>query len=148
MINYIDQNEVRNSELLEELDSINMSINITYIVALSVFLTFLFVQSEQSRVLDQLEGVPGAENRPKLSHLPILSNKLLILTLIIAIKNNLESLNNLLNLEDSEKNRRDIIVAKKALLASILAFIASLLSYENLTNPIDTIIFPFEDLPL
>lgn len=148
MINYIDQNEVRNSELLEELDSINMSISVTYIVALSVFLSFLFVQSEKSRVIDQLEGIPGAENRPKLSHLPILSNKLLILTLIISIKNNLKSLNTLLTLDDSEKNIIDIEIAKKALLASILAFIASLLVYENLLNPIDTIIVPFEDLPL
>ena len=86
MINYIDENEVQNSDLIKELESINLSINVTYIVALSVLLSFLFLQSEKTRVIDQLNGVPFAENRPKLNYLPKLSNKLLILTLVIAVK--------------------------------------------------------------
>ncbi|HEY5525089.1 MAG TPA: hypothetical protein VIK26_07085, partial [Clostridium sp.] len=120
MIKYIDENEVQNSELMKELEGINVSLIATYIVGLSVFLTFLFLKSEKARVTDELKGVPFAEDRPKLSHLPILSNEFLILGLAIAIKTNLEDLNNLLSLKDSEQNRRDIKASKNSLLASVL----------------------------
>lgn len=144
MVNYIDENEVQNSELIKELESINLSITVTYIVALSVLLSFLFFKSEKTRVIDQLNGIPYAENRQKLSYLPKLSNKLLILTLIIAVKSNLEVLSTLSSLEDSEKNRRDIKVANDALLASILGLVAAIIVYQTLTNTPDTVIFPFD----
>jgi len=148
MINYIDENEVKNSELMKELDGLNMSIAVLYIVAISVLLTFMFLKSEKIRVTDQINDIPNAENRPKLNYLPKLSNKLVILTLAISIKNNLVSLNTLLTLDDSERNRKDIKAAKNALIASVLGFIAALLVYENLSNEIDTIISGLKGLPI
>lgn len=148
MINYIDENEVPNSQLLKELEALNTSLIATYTVALSVFSNFLFSQSEKTRIMDQLNGIPGAENRPRLSHLPILSSKLLILTLIITIKANLDALNDLLALESSEENKRAIKVSKDALLATVLALISALIVYDALLNSPDTIILPFETFPI
>ena len=134
MIKYIDENEVQNSELMKELEGINVSLIATYIVGLSVFLTFLFLKSETARVTDELKGVPFAEDRPKLSYLPIYSNELLILALVIAIKSNFESLNILLSLKDSEQNRRDIQASKNSLVASVLGLISAGIVYVNLSN--------------
>jgi hypothetical protein len=148
MIDYIDKNEVQNSELMKELESINRSINVSYIVGLSVLLSFLFLQSEKTRVTDQLNGIPNAESRPKLNYLPVLSNKLLILTLVIAIKSNIESLNSLLNLEDTEENRSAIKAAINTLLASVLGFIAALIVYDTLSNTPDETIVPVEPVTI
>jgi len=148
MGNYIDDNKVQNSELIKELDALNMSTNVTYIVAISVFLTYLFLRSEKTRVKDEINGVPDSENRAKLNYLPLLSNELIILTLLIAIKNNLESLNTFLSIEDSEQNRKDINLAKETLLASILGFTAAIIVYKTLSNAPNIIISPLSPFPI
>ncbi|PRR81447.1 hypothetical protein [Clostridium vincentii] len=134
MKDYIDENEIQNSKLLKKLEGINLSTNITYIVGLSVFLTFLFLKSEKTRVIDQLNDVPFAENREKLDHVPIMSNKLLILALAIAIKANLESLSTLLSLNNSEQNTLDIKASRNSLIASILGFVSAIIVFINLSN--------------
>ena len=130
MIKYIDENDAPNPELMKELESLNISINTSYIFLLSILINFQFLYSEKARVIAEINGT----TLPSLNHLPILSNKLLILALAIAIKTNLEDLNNLLSLKDSEQNRRDIKASKNSLLASVLGFISAGIAYVNLSN--------------
>jgi hypothetical protein len=127
----INENDAPNPELMKQLESLNISINTAYIFLLSILINIQFLYSEKARVITEINGT----TLPSLNHLPILSNRLLILGLAIAIKTNLEDLNNLLSLEDSEENRTAIEISKHSLLSSVLGYIAAGISHGNLLAP-------------
>lgn len=131
MKNYINENDVLNPKLMKELESLNISINTAYIFLLSILINIQFLYSEKARVITEINGT----TLPSLNHLPILSNRLLILGLAISIKTNLEDLNNLLSLEDSEENRTAIKNSKDSLLSSVLGYIAAGISNGTLLSP-------------
>ncbi|ACD52318.1 UNVERIFIED_ORG: hypothetical protein B2H98_11300 [Clostridium botulinum] len=122
------------SQLIQQLQTLNLSIGTIYVILIAIFLNLEYVYGERLKLLDQLNGTKYSENQSDKGDNPEISNRMFLYATAIFLLINWKNLQQVLATDDNSetglKNKRK---AYNSFLASLLIFIATLINRNNFT---------------
>lgn len=119
-------------ELLKQLDTLNLSISMLYVVILALFLNLHYIYWEKARLLDAINGTNCSELLPDYTDAPRIAAKLFLFATGVFLGINIDNLNTQLAVEGSRRDETEIRRAETRVISSFLTFIASGLNHNNL----------------
>ena len=128
-------NEAQNNsetiyELYEQLGIINLSIDTIFVIVAAISLNIKFLMWSKVGILDKINNTKNAEEIGDLSELPKVANLMYIYATGIFLLINYSNFQNVSSLKETTK--RQECKAWKAFLSSLLIFIATGLTKDNL----------------
>ena len=121
-----------NSELIQQLQTLNLSIGTIYVILIAIFLNLEYVYGERLKILDALNGTKCSENQTDKGDNPRISNRLFLYATAIFLIINWQGLQKVSQSNDNTiegiKNKKR---AYNSFFASLLIFIATLISGNN-----------------
>lgn len=120
------------SELIRQLNVLNLSINTIYIIVLAIFMNINYLYDSKGRLLDEINGTNYMENAPDVSDAPRIANKLFLYATGVFLKINFDQLQVVSSVTGEDRDEEAIMNANNNLLSSLLIFIATGISHNTL----------------
>lgn len=123
----------RDSEIMElyrQLGILNLSLDTVYVIVIAILLNIEFIKWSIIGTLDKINNTKNAEKIGDLSEVPKMSNLMFIYATGIFLLINFSAFKNSVSSEETAK--REKCKAWKAFLSSLLIFIATGLTRDNL----------------
>lgn len=121
-----------NAELMKQLGVLNLSLNTLYVILLAVILNINFVKYERAKLLDQINKTNLSKNLPDLSDTPRVTNIMFLYSTGVFLDINYNAFKEVSSVKGKNRNPKAIRRAWKSLLSTILTFIATAISRDNL----------------
>lgn len=118
------------NDLYRQLYILNLSLETIYIVIIAIFLNIEFIKWSRIKILDSINNTKNLEKVGDLSDYPKISNLIYIYVTGVFLLINYSEFQNISSLEESTKKER--CKGFKAFLSSLLIFIATGLTKDNL----------------
>ena len=128
--NKAQRNSQTVNELYEQLGILNLSIDTIFVIVIAISLNIKFLIWSKIGVLDKINNTKNAEKIGDLSELPKVANLMYIYATGIFLLINYSQLQNISSLKETTK--RQECKAWKAFLSSLLIFISTGLTRDNL----------------
>lgn len=123
---------ISNDELLKQLDILNLSYNTLHVILLAVTLNINYVKWERARLLDEINKTDLSKRLPDLSDTPRITNMMFLYTSGVFLDINYNEYKKVSNVKGKNRSLRAIKRAWKSFLSSLLVFIATTISRDNL----------------
>lgn len=121
-----------NAELMKQLDILNLSLSTLYVILLAVILNIDFVKYERIKLLDQINKTNLSKGLPDLSDIPRITNIMFLYSTGVFLDINYNAFKDVSSVRGKNRNPKAIRRAWKSLLSTILTFIATAISRDNL----------------
>ncbi|WP_368244048.1 hypothetical protein [Clostridium tertium] len=119
-------------ELLSQLGTLNLSIDTVYIIVLATLLNLYYLYSLRAGVSDQLFNTNESENFIDTKNFPRITNAMFLYSTGVFLNINYKGLEDARRVSRETNDKRAVIRAWKAFLSSLLIFIATAISRDNL----------------
>lgn len=119
-------------ELLSQLGTLNLSIDTVYIIVLATLLNLYYLYSLRAGVSDQLFNTNESENFIDTKNFPRITNAMFLYSTGVFLNINYRGLEEARRASRETNDKRAVIRAWKSFLASLLIFIATAISRDNL----------------
>lgn len=119
-------------ELFEELGTINLSIDLVTIIVIATILNLYYVHSLKEQILDELFNTNCKENFIDTTKFPIITNTMFLITTGMFLILNYTILQENKCKHKNDFNNKEVISSYKSFLATLFAFIAVIISRDNL----------------
>lgn len=125
----INNDQIPDSELLKQLNILNISYNGLLMILFAIFLNIQYVGGERTKVLDKLNNTNISECLPDLNDLRKISNEIFLFVTTIFLFINYDGYETALENEASPKEQR---IAFKSFISTFLVLVATSISKTNL----------------
>ena len=119
-------------ELISQLGTLNLSIDTLYIIILATLLNLYYLYSLRAGVSDQLFDTNESENFIDTKNFPRITNAMFLYSTGVFLNINYRGLEEARRASRETNDKRAVIRAWKSFLASLLIFIATAISRDNL----------------
>ncbi|MBS6502075.1 MAG: hypothetical protein KH415_10670 [Clostridium sp.] len=119
-------------ELLSQLGTLNLSIDTVYIIVLATLLNLYYLYSLRAGVSDQLFNTNESENFIDTKNFPRITNAMFLYSTGVFLNINYKGLEDARRVSRETNDKRAVIRAWKSFLSSLLIFIATAISRDNL----------------
>ncbi|WP_291648190.1 hypothetical protein [Clostridium sp.] len=119
-------------ELFSQLSTLNLSIDTLYIIILATFLNLYYLYSLRAEISDQLFDTNESENFIDTKNFPRITNAMFLYSTGVFLNINYKGLEDARIASRETKDKRAVIRAWKSFLSSLLIFIATAISRDNL----------------
>lgn len=119
-------------ELLSQLGTLNLSIDTVYIIVLATLLNLYYLYSLRAGVSDQLFDTNESENFIDTKNFPRITNAMFLYSTGVFLNINYKGLEDARRASRETNDKRAVIRAWKSFLSSLLIFIATAISRDNL----------------
>lgn len=119
-------------ELLSQLGTLNLSIDTVYIIVLATLLNLYYLYSLRAGVSDKLFNTNESENFIDTKNFPRITNAMFLYSTGVFLNINYKGLEDARRVSRETNDKRAVIRAWKSFLSSLLIFIATAISRDNL----------------
>lgn len=121
-----------NSELIRQLNVLNLSINTIYIIILAILMNINYLYVSRGQLLDEINGTNYMKDAEDVSDVPRIANKLFLYATGVFLEINFEQLQVASSMTGEDRDEKAIMNASNNLLSSLLIFIATGISHNTL----------------